>query len=63
MADASDSPADVEKYYYILRDKADCAFGSRFVRGSKVENYPRFKLIINRIANAAILLTFRVSLQ
>ncbi len=58
MADASDSPADVEKYYYILRDKADCAFGSRFVRGSKVENYPRFKLIINRIANAVIRMMF-----
>lgn len=58
MADASDSPADVVKYYYILRDEADCAFGSRFIRGSKVVNYPRFKLIINRIANFVIRLMF-----
>ncbi len=58
MADASDDPRDVEKYYYLLRDKADCAFGSRFLNGSKIYDYPRFKLIINRIANFAIRLMF-----
>jgi dolichol-phosphate mannosyltransferase len=58
MADASDSPQDVETYYKILRDKADCAFGSRFMRASKVYNYPRFKLVINRIANFVIRLMF-----
>lgn len=58
MADASDSPQDVENYYHILRDKADCAFGSRFMRASKVYNYPRFKLVINRIANFVIRLMF-----
>lgn len=58
MADASDSPQDVEKYYYILRDEADCAFGSRFMRGSKVIDYPRFKLVINRIVNFFIRLMF-----
>src|SRR5689334_11717073 len=51
MADASDLPQDVEKYFYILRDQADCAFGSRFMRDSKVSDYPKFKLVINRIAN------------
>jgi dolichol-phosphate mannosyltransferase len=60
MADASDSPADVEKYYYILRDKADCAFGSRFLPASKVYDYPRFKLVINRIANVVIRLMFNI---
>ena len=45
MADASDSPEDVAKYYAILRDEADCAFGSRFMRGSKIYDYPKFKLI------------------
>lgn len=58
MADGSDAPEDVLKYYKILRDDADCAFGSRFIRGSKVIDYPRFKLIINRIANLAIRLMF-----
>ncbi len=58
MADASDAPQDVEKYYYILRDHADCAFGSRFMRGSKTIDYPRFKLVINRLANFCIQLLF-----
>jgi len=54
MADASDSPADVMRYYHILRDEADCAFGSRFTRGGVVIDYPQFKLVINRLANAVI---------
>jgi dolichol-phosphate mannosyltransferase len=60
MADASDSPVDVVRYYYILRDEADCAFGSRFLRESKVYDYPKFKLVINRIANYVIKLMFRL---
>jgi dolichol-phosphate mannosyltransferase len=58
MADLSDAPEDVVRYYYILRDEADCAFGSRFMRGSKVIDYPWFKLIINRIVNFFIRLMF-----
>lgn len=60
MADASDDPKDVERYYYILRDEADCAFGSRFQQESKVIDYPRFKLVINRIANMVIRLMFNL---
>lgn len=51
MADASDDPEDVVKYFYVLRDEAECAFGSRFVRGGRTYNYPRFKLFVNRVAN------------
>jgi dolichol-phosphate mannosyltransferase len=58
MADASDSPEYVVHYYYILRDEADCAFGSRWIKGSQVIDYPRFKLVINRMANAFIQLLF-----
>lgn len=60
MADSSDSPQDVARYYAILRDEADCAFGSRFLRDSKVYDYPRFKLVINRIANFAIRVMFNL---
>jgi dolichol-phosphate mannosyltransferase len=63
MADMSDSPEDAEKYYYILRDQADCAFGSRFIRGSKVVDYPRFKLVINRIANFVIQIMFQIGIN
>lgn len=60
MADASDDPADVAVYYRVLRDEAECVFGSRFVSGSNLIDYPRFKLVINRIANAVIRLMFRL---
>lgn len=51
MADCSDSPDDLVKYYFILRDEADCAFGSRFIKDSRVIDYPRPKLVINRFVN------------
>jgi dolichol-phosphate mannosyltransferase len=54
MADGSDDPDDVLRYYQILKDEAECAFGSRFVRGASVHEYPRFKLVINRVANLFI---------
>ena len=43
MADGSDSPDDLVRYYYVLRDRAECAFGSRFVPGSEVVDYPRLQ--------------------
>jgi dolichol-phosphate mannosyltransferase len=58
MADGSDSPEDLVRYFYILRDRAECAFGSRFVPGSQVIDYPRLKLAINRLANLFIRVLF-----
>ena len=54
MADGSDDPDDVVTYYYILRDQAECAFGSRFIAGSRLQDYPRLKLVLNRIGNAVV---------
>jgi dolichol-phosphate mannosyltransferase len=55
MADCSDDPRDVVRYYRKIVDEGyDCVFGSRFVKGSRVENYPRAKLMLNRIVNRAI---------
>ena len=59
MADASDDPDDLVAYYRVLRDEAECAFGSRFMRGGSVSDYPRLKLVINRLANAFIRALFR----
>jgi dolichol-phosphate mannosyltransferase len=59
MADGSDDPADLVRYHEALRSGYDCAFGSRFVKGSAVHDYPRFKLTINRIVNWGIRLLFR----
>ena len=59
MADGSDDPADLVRYYRLLEEGYDCAFGSRFLRESTVEDYPRFKLALNRIANFGVRMLFR----
>ena len=58
MADGSDDPDDLVRYYEILRDRAECAFGSRFVPGSRVEDYPPIKRVINRLANLFVRVLF-----
>jgi dolichol-phosphate mannosyltransferase len=58
MADGSDSPDDLVRYYDILRDRAECAFGSRFLPGAEVVDYPRLKLGVNRLANWFIKVLF-----
>jgi dolichol-phosphate mannosyltransferase len=58
MADASDTPADVVEYHRILRDEAECAFGSRFNSGAERHDYPLLKLFVNRIANTLIRVMF-----
>src|SRR5437899_5466867 len=59
MADASDDPADLLLYYTLLKDGYDCAFGSRFVPGARVEDYPLHKLTMNRLVNWGIRVLFR----
>jgi dolichol-phosphate mannosyltransferase len=59
MADGSDDPGDLVRYHRLLEDGYDCAFGSRFMHGSEVTGYPRFKLILNRIVNWGIRVLFR----
>ena len=59
MADGSDHPEDLVRYHRELEDGWDCVFGSRFIRGAQVHDYPRLKLLINRLANWFIRLIFR----
>jgi dolichol-phosphate mannosyltransferase len=59
MADGSDSPRDLVAYQRLLEEGYECAFGSRFVQGSTVTDYPRSKLIMNRIVNWGIRVLFR----
>jgi dolichol-phosphate mannosyltransferase len=58
MADGSDSPEDLVAYYRLLMAGYDCAFGSRFMTGSHVSDYPRFKFVLNRLVNLGIRLLF-----
>jgi dolichol-phosphate mannosyltransferase len=55
MADLSDDPDDLVRFYRrLLVGDVDCVFGSRFIKGGKVFNYPFTKLLINRVANLII---------
>lgn len=63
MADESDSPDDVVRYWDKLNEGHECVFGSRFVRGGGVQDYPRVKLIMNRLVNFWIRHFFRIPLN
>ena len=60
MGDLSDSPDDILAYYREMKAGAECMFGSRFIKGSKVIDYPRHKLWLNRLANGFIKILFRL---
>jgi len=63
MADASDSPDDLAVYIRRLAAGAECVFGSRFIRGGRVVDYPPHKLILNRLGNWIIRLLFQHGLN
>ena len=58
MADASDDPSDVVAYYRKLEEGYECVFGSRFIAGARVSNYPWPKLLLNRVAKFIIRVLF-----
>jgi dolichol-phosphate mannosyltransferase len=52
MADLSDSPEDIIKYYFEIKNNdLDAVLGTRFSSNSLIENYPKKKLFFNRIFN------------
>jgi dolichol-phosphate mannosyltransferase len=59
MGDLSDSPEDLVRYYRVLEEGFDCAFGSRFGNGGRVHGYPKLKLVLNRLVNLGIRALFR----
>lgn len=59
MADASDDPRDLVRYHGLLEEGWDCAFGSRFMPGAEIHDYPQLKYIFNRLANTFIRMLFR----
>jgi dolichol-phosphate mannosyltransferase len=63
MADESDDNRDVVRYWNILNEGHDCVFGSRFMKGGGVIDYPRVKLMMNRLANLFIRQLFRIKLN
>jgi len=63
MADESDDCRDVVRYWHKLNEGYDCVFGSRFIRGGGVIDYPLHKLVLNRMANLFIRLLFNTPLN
>jgi dolichol-phosphate mannosyltransferase len=63
MADESDDPRDVVRYWKKLNEGYDCVFGSRFANGGGVIDYPKLKLLLNRLANLFIKFLFRHGLN
>jgi dolichol-phosphate mannosyltransferase len=61
MADLSDSPFDLIKFYSTMHEgNYDCVFGNRFIKGGKLVDYPFVKKIINRLANFIIMLVMGI---
>jgi dolichol-phosphate mannosyltransferase len=63
MADESDDCRDVVRYWQALQDGWDAVFGSRFLKGGGVIDYPAYKLFVNRLANLFLRLLFHVPLN
>ena len=60
MSDMSDDVEDLKKYYNLInKNELDAVFGSRFLKNSKIENYPKLKLILNRFFNLIVKIIFR----
>lgn len=58
MADGSDDPEDLVRYYRTFREGWDCVFGTRFSQGGSTERYPWPKMVLNRLGNLGIRLLF-----
>ena len=63
MADESDDCRDVVRYWEKLNEGFDCVFGSRFMKGGGVIDYPRIKLGLNRLANWFLKVLFHIKLN
>jgi len=63
MADECDDCRDVVRYWKVLNEGHDAVFGSRFMKGGGVIDYPRIKLVMNRLFNRFIRILFRIKLN
>src|SRR5262249_25016782 len=63
MADESDDCRDVVRYWSLLNEGWDCVFGSRFIKGGGVIDYPWLKLRLNRLINFLIRMLFKIPLN
>lgn len=60
MADLSDDPEDLVRFYQKAQEGYDCVFGTRWSKGGKVIDYPPLKRYLNRIFNIGVKTIFRI---
>lgn len=60
MADLSDSPEDLIKFYHKLNEGYDCVFGNRWGKEGQTVDYPATKKFLNRLANYIVKIAFRL---
>ena len=59
MADLSDDPMDLVRFYRkMVEDNYDCVFGSRWIKGANVIDYPQPKKFLNRFVNNLVSWSF-----
>jgi len=60
MADESDDCRDVVRYWEKMNEGYDCVFGSRFMKGGGVIDYPRWQICSCAFYFASVLTTQRM---
>lgn len=60
MADLSDEPKNLVNMFNRAIGGYDCVFGSRFVKGAKIIDYPLHKMVLNRFVNNIIKVLFLI---
>jgi len=60
MADQSENAQDLVKMTLKMNDGYDMVFGSRFLEGATMKNYPLKKLIASRLCNKTIQILFGI---
>jgi len=63
MGDLSDDPKDIPKLIKKFDDGYDIVCGSRFVHGGNTNDYPKIKMISNRLWNRIFALLFMTNLK
>jgi dolichol-phosphate mannosyltransferase len=63
MADESDDVRDAHRYWEKLNEGWEAVFGSRFMKGGGVIDYPWLKLMVNRGANSFLRVLFNMGLN
>ena len=59
MCDNSDDLSDLMEYYKIInKNNLDAVLGSRFLKNSRIRNYPILKMVLNRIFNYIVKIIF-----